>query len=52
MTTTNKLTAGSWKNSTTADGGSFNWTVYFGQDNQRVCFNDAAKVKHRFGRTA
>ena len=45
-------TAGSWKNSTPADGSSFNWTVYFGKDNQRVCFNDAAKVKHRFGRTA
>ena len=40
------------KNSTTADGSSFNWTVYFGKDNQRVCFNDAAKVQHRFGRTA
>ena len=34
------------------DGSSFNWTVYFGKDNQRVCFNDAAKVKHGFGRTA
>ena len=52
LTTTNKPTAGSWKNSTTADGISFNWTVYFGKDIQRVCFNDAARVKHRFGRTA
>ena len=44
--------AGSWKNSTTADGSSFNWSVYFGRDNQKVCFNEVAKVKHRFGRTA
>ena len=44
-------TAGSWQNSTTADGSSFNWTVYFGRDNQRVCFNDAARVQHRFSRT-
>ena len=52
LTVTNTTTAGSWKNSTTADGSSFNGNVCFGKDNQRVCFNDAAKVKHRFGRTA
>ena len=52
LTITNKTMAGSWKNSTTADDTSFNWNVYFGRDNPRVCFNDAAKVKHRFGRTA
>ena len=52
LTITNKTMAGSWKNSTMADGTSFHWNVYFGKDNQRVCFNDAAKVKHRFGRTA
>ena len=40
------------ENSTTADGSSFNWSIYFGRDNRRVCFNDAAKVKHRFGKTA
>ena len=39
-------------NSTTADGSSFNWKVYYGKDVQKVCFNEAAKVKHRFGKTA
>ena len=44
--------AGSWKKSTTADGSIFNWKVYYDKDVQKVCFNEAAKVKHRFGKTA
>ena len=43
--------AGSWKNSTTADGSSFNWNIYYGKDVEKVCFNDAARVKHRFDKT-
>ena len=41
---------GSWKNSTTADGSSFNWDIYYGKDVdvQKVRFNDAERVKHRF----
>ena len=52
-TNTNTAVAGSWKNSTTADGSSFNcqWKVYYGKDVQKVCFNKAEKVKRRFGKT-
>ena len=44
--------AGSWKNSTTAGGSSFNWNIYYGRDVQKVRFNDAGRVKHRFEKTA
>ena len=50
-TNTNTTMAGSWKNSTTADGSSFHWNIYYGKDVQKVCFNDAARVKHRVNNT-
>ena len=50
-TNSNTTMAGSWKNSTTADGSSFNWNIYYGRDVQKVRFNDAARVKHRFDKT-
>ena len=40
--------AGSWKNSTTVGGSSFNWNIYYGRDVQKVRFNDAGRVNHRF----
>ena len=51
-TNTNTTMAGSWKNSTSADGSIFNWNTYYGRDVQKVCFNNAARVKHRFDKTA
>ena len=47
-TKANTTLAGTRKNATTAGGSSFNWNIYYGRDVQKVRFNDAKRVQHRF----
>ena len=44
--------AGTRQNATKAGSSSFNWNIYYGRDVQKVRFNDAKKVRHRFEKTS
>ena len=43
--------AGTRQNATKAGSSSFNWNIYYGRDVQKVHFNDAKRVQHRFEKT-
>ena len=51
-TDTNTSLAGTRQNATTTGNTSFNWNIYYGKDVQKVRFNDARKVRHRFEKTS
>ena len=50
-TEANSPLAGTRQNATKAGSSSFNWNIYYGRDVQKVRFNDAKKVQHRFEKT-
>ena len=51
-TEANSPLAGTRQNATKAGSSSFNWNIYYGRDVQKVRFNDAKKVRHRFKKTS
>ena len=51
-TEANSPLAGTRQNATKAGSSSFNWNIYYGRDVQKVRFNDAKKVRHRFEKTS
>ena len=51
MAKANTALTGTRKNVNTTGSSSFNWNLYYSKDIQKLCFDDAGRVKHRFKNT-